>query len=144
MNMLIRSASRSATSAAQRGHRGDAGGQQLVGEPLVEVQAGRQRGPGPVGLDPRPGDGEPVGADAQALHQRHVLGPPVVVVARDIAGVPVPDGAWLAAEGVPDRLAAAVFADGALDLVSSGGHPPGESVREARHGKFAHPAIVAG
>ena len=40
-------------------------------------------------LDPRPGEREPVGLQAQVLDQSDVLGPPVVVVVGDIAGVAV-------------------------------------------------------
>ena len=77
-------------------------------------------------------------------HQRDVVGPPVVVVVGDVAGLAVPDRARPPAEGVPDRLAAAVVGYRALNLVRSRGDAPGEAGRERREGKIAHELIVAG
>ena len=73
------------------GHRVDAGGQQLVDQPVVEVQAGRVGRAGAGGLHPGPGDREPVRGDAQPGQQRDVLGVPVVVVAGHLAGAAVAD-----------------------------------------------------
>ena len=55
----------------------------------------------------------------------------VVVVARDVAVVAVDDGAGNAAEGVPDRVAAAVLVGRALDLVRGRRDPEEEVRREA-------------
>ena len=73
----------------QRGHGGDAGGQQQVHQPVVEVQAPLLNAPRPVRLDPGPGDREPVGVDAEFAHERDVFRRAVVVVAGDRRGVPV-------------------------------------------------------
>ena len=127
----------------QRGHRGDAAGQQRIGQPLVEVQAGRVGRAPAGGLDARPGEGEPVAADAEPGHQLDVLAPPVVVVVGHVGGLVVADGAGLAAEHIPDRLAAAVLGRGALDLERRGGHPPGEAAGEPRQGCAVHSAPSA-
>ena len=89
--------------------------------------------PGAVGLHARPRDREAVGLEAEGRHQVEVLAPAVVVVAGDVAGVAVGDGAGHAAERVPDRLAAPILVHGPLDLVGGGGGAEAESGREAGH-----------
>ena len=59
----------------------------------VEAHARRVERPGAVGLHPRPRDREAVGLQAERRHQVEVLAPAVVVVAGDVAGVAVRDGA---------------------------------------------------
>ena len=120
----------------QRQPRQDVGIQQLVDEPLVEVDALRVERAA-VGTHARPRGREPVGLQPHALHQRDVVAVPVVVVARDIAVVGVDDGAGHAAEGVPDRVAAAVLVGGALDLVGGGGGAEQEVRREGARGVLA-------
>ena len=77
----------------------------------------------------------------------------MVVIAGDVAGVAVLDGAGLVAEAIPDRLAAPVLARGALDLVGrrrgaeaeAGGEPAGRSGRRQRSGgrhPFTAPAVM--
>jgi hypothetical protein len=110
----------------QRGHRVDAAPEQLVHQPVVERDAGRVRRTAAGGLDARPGEGEPVPADAQVGHQRHVLPVPVVVVAGHVAGAAVGDAAGLVRERVPDGWTPPVLAHRALDLVRRGGHAPPE------------------
>ena len=46
------------------------------------------------------------------------------VIAGDIAGVAICDGAGGVAEDVPDRLPAATFLDGTFDLIRRGGGAP--------------------
>jgi hypothetical protein len=74
------------------GGRRDAGAEQLVDEPVVERQprlVHRSELPrGDLRGDPRPGDGEAVGPDAELPHDRDVLAVAVVVVVGDVAGVP--------------------------------------------------------
>src|SRR5690606_13497362 len=103
--------------------------QQLVDQAGVEVQALGVDRP-PVRHDPRPGHREPVGPQVELVHQRHVRGVPVVVVAGDVAGVPVHHRAGRVREDVPDRVAAAVLVTGSLDLVGRGGAAPEEVGRE--------------
>lgn len=113
----------------QRRPRLDAVGEQLVGQPVVEVQAPRV-GRAAVGTDARPRDGEPVGAEPELPHQRDVLGGAVVVVGRGFAGVAARDRAGTAAEGVPDRVGAPVLRGRAFDLERGGAGAPPEPRRE--------------
>jgi hypothetical protein len=114
----------------QRRGRLDAALQHPLDQPAVEVEALAQRRAEAVGLDPRPGDREAVGLDLQRLDQVEVLAPAVVVVAGDVAGLAADDVALLVDEAVPVRLAAAVLADGALDLVGRGGDAEAEAGRD--------------
>ncbi len=115
--------------------RADPGRQQAVHQPVVEVQAGL--------VDPvvgerhhaRPGDREPVGAEAEPAHQRDVLGPAVVVVAGGVAGVAAGHPAGGVREGVPDRRGAPVGVRRALDLVGGGGGAPEEVVGQGVQGE---------
>ena len=117
----------------QRHDRRDVALEQLVDQPCVEVEAALVERPATLREDPRPGDAEAIRLEPDLLHQVEVLRPAVVVVAGDVAGVAVLDHARRVAEAVPDRLAAAVLGDGALDLVGGRGGPPQEVSRE-RHG----------
>ena len=105
--------------------------EQCVDQPRVEVDAGFVERPAPVGLEARPGHREAVPADAEPGHQLDVVLVAVVVVVRDVAGVPVLDLAGCVRERVPDRRRATVLPDGALDLVARGCGAPGEARREA-------------
>ena len=108
----------------------DARAKQGVDEALVEVEAALVDGAGPHGQDARPADAEAVCARAQVGHQSDVLWVAVVVVAGDVAGAAIGDGARLAGEGVPDRRSSAVLGRCSLDLVGGGGEAPGEVGRE--------------
>ncbi len=125
-------------------HRGDATGQQRVGQPVIEVEPGRAGRAGPSRLDTRPGQREPVGVDAEVGHQGDILGPAVVVISGDVAGLAVPDHAGLATERVPDGYAPAVLGYCALYLVGGCRDTPGEARREPREIMIAHQAIVKG
>jgi hypothetical protein len=116
----------------QRGMRLDAGGQQLVDQAVVEVHARRVEGARTGGLHTRPRDREAVGIDAQRLHQRHVGGHAVVVVAGHLAGLAVAHLAGRGAEAVPDAFAAPVLAAAAFDLEGGRRNPPGERRRGLR------------
>src|SRR5690606_14593988 len=71
----------------ERHVRRDAGGEQGIHEPVVEVQAFGVHRAGAVGDDPGPGYGEPVGPQPDLPHQLHVVGVAVVVVTGDVAGL---------------------------------------------------------
>ena len=79
------------------------------------------------GQDPRPGDREPVRTDPEPGHEGDVVLEPVVLIARDVAGVPAADRSRPPAERVPDRHPAAVLADRALHLVRGRGGAPQET-----------------
>jgi hypothetical protein len=114
----------------ERGHRHDVALEEAVDEPCVEVEAALVQRPGAIGVDPRPGDAEPVRAEADIGHAVEVLAPAVVVVAGDVAGVAVLGRARRVAEPVPDRLAPAVLADRPFDLVGGRGGTPQEAIGE--------------
>lgn len=109
--------------------RGDARGEQAVHQAVVEVEPLGVDRAAPRRLDARPRDREPVGVDAEVPHERDVLGPPVVVVAGDVAGVAVADAARRVRERVPDGRSSPVLGRRALDLVRGGGDAPAEAVR---------------
>ena len=113
----------------QRRERGDARPQQRVHQAVVVREAGLVDRPGAVGHDPRPGDREAVGVDAELFHDPEVFGPPVVVIAGDVPRVPAGHLAGGMGEGVPDRGGPAVFADRSFDLVGRGRYAPGEASR---------------
>ena len=117
----------------QRHDRRDVALEQLVDEPCVEAEAALVSRPATLREDPRPGDAEAIRLEPELLHQVEVLRPAVVVVAGNVPGVAVLGHAGRVTEAVPDRLAAAVLVDGALDLVRGRGGPPQEISRE-RHG----------
>ena len=110
----------------ERHVRRDAVAEQLVDEPVVEVEPGRVDAAPALGQDARPGDREPERVEAELAHQRDVVAVAVVEVARDRAVVAVPDLAGRGAEPVPDAFAAAVFARRAFDLVRGGCGAPDE------------------
>ena len=90
---------------------------ELVEQRAVIVQAPLVDRAPAAGLDPRPGDGEAVGAQAEGGEQGHVLAVAMIGVAGDVAGVAAADLAWRMAEGVPHRGTAAVGGRRSLDLV---------------------------
>src|SRR5690606_15721331 len=98
---------------------------------VVEVEALFIGAALPFGLDACPGEREPVGVDAELLHERHVFGVAVVVVAGDVASVSVEGATRGMTEGVPGGRPAAALRDGALDLVGGSGGSPEEVVGEA-------------
>ena len=106
------------------------GGEQRVDQAIVEGEARGVRLAGAFGQDARPGNAQAVGLHAHRFEQRNVFRVAVVVVARDVARVPVPHGARLSREHVPDAQALAVFVSGAFDLVGRRGGAPHELFRE--------------
>ena len=113
----------------ERQPRRDLVREQLVDEPVVEREPARLDRTA-VGSHARPGHGEPVRRQAEARHERDVLGHPVVVVAGQVAVVGVVDGSGHAGEGVPDGGPTAVLGHRALDLVRRRRGPPEEAGRE--------------
>src|SRR5262249_5087637 len=101
---------------------------ELVEQRPVVVQAALVDGTPAAGLDPRPGDGEAVGGQAQGGEQLDVLAVAVVRIAGDVAGVAASDLAWGVAEGIPHRGAPAVLGYRSLDLVRGGRCAPGETL----------------
>lgn len=106
--------------------RRDAGREQAVDQPVVEVEPGSVHAAGALGQHAAPGDAEAVGAQAQFAHQRDILAPAPVVVAGDVAGVAACDAARLVREHVPVAGTGAVGQRRALDLVGRRGGSPEE------------------
>src|SRR3546814_6965653 len=71
----------------ERGERLNPVREQFVDQPLVEIEPGVIDAPGAVGQHPPPGDREAVRLQPERLHQRHVVAPAAVMIARDLAGV---------------------------------------------------------
>jgi hypothetical protein len=120
----------------------DVVGEEFVDEAAVEVDALGVGSAGASGEDARPADGETVGLEAHRFHEGDVLLVEMVVIVGDVAGVAVVGLAGSVGEGVPDGGTAAVFVDGAFDLIGSGGGAPeevfGEGVGEggfSAHGR---------
>mmetsp|Transcript_48257 Transcript_48257/g.149089 ORF Transcript_48257/g.149089 Transcript_48257/m.149089 type:complete len:216 (+) Transcript_48257:1685-2332(+) len=136
----------------ERDVRRDARRQQLVNEPVVEVEAllvDAARGPA-CREDARPSDAEAIVLQAHGLHEGNVGVHHAVVVTRNVACRPLGchrwvDGAWRVAAamaaigarhahrvrarvGVPDGGAPAALPVGALHLVGSRAQPPDESL----------------
>src|SRR3954451_22856669 len=114
----------------ERRERLDVVREQLVDEAVVEVEAGLVDRTAARRHDPRPRDREPERVEPELAHQLHVLGIPVVEVARPLPGVAVPNLPRRGAEAVPDAFSASVLLGRALDLVRRRGGAPEEVGRE--------------
>ena len=123
----------------ERHVRRDAVAEQLVDEPVVEVEALLVHVSAPARDDARPRDREAERVEPELAHERDVVAIAVVEVARDRAVVAVAHLAGRRAEAIPHALAAAVLVRGALDLVRRRRRAPDEVGRErakrlVRHG----------
>ena len=116
----------------QRRKRLDAVRQQLVDQPVVEIEALGIWRAGAFREDARPRNRETIGLGAQRLHQLDVFLVPMIMVGRGVAVAVVGDGPGRVGEAVPDRRAAAVLVDGALDLIGRGRGAPQKPARENR------------
>ena len=76
--------------------------------------------------DARPGGREAVGVEAAARQPFDILGPAVIVIAGDIAGVVALYPARRVGKNIPDALAAPVGIDRSLDLIARGRGAPDE------------------
>src|SRR5262249_37931747 len=82
--------------------------------------------------DARPGNREAVGFHAQLLDQADVILVKVVVIVGAVGVGAVADLARRVTESVPDRRAAPILIDRALDLIGRCRSAPGETARETR------------
>jgi hypothetical protein len=71
--------------------------------------------------------------NAQALHHTYVFLVLVVEIVSDISVIIIVNISRSLAEVIPDTWPASVFVGSALNLVSGGGHSPGEVSREVAH-----------
>ena len=114
----------------QSRERLDAVREELVDQPVVEVEALRVRRAGALRKHPRPGDRESIGLDAQRLHQLDVLLVAMVVVVGDVTGSARVRLARRVRESVPDRRRAPVLGRGAFHLIRGRRGSPEEAGRE--------------
>src|SRR5262249_37406901 len=105
---------------------------EVVEEPLVEVEALWIWRTGALRKYSRPRNGEPIRRGGKCLHRLHVVSISVIVIVGDVAVVVVANLSRRVRERVPYRRATAVLADGAFDLIGGGGGAP-----EKSHGKSA-------
>jgi hypothetical protein len=95
----------------------DAVRQQLIQQPVVEIEALRDWCADSLRDDTRPGNRKPIGLCAQRLHQLNVFPVPIIVIGRGVGVAVIGDGPARVGETVPNRWAATVFVDGSLDLI---------------------------
>src|SRR5215831_13457329 len=95
----------------ERRERRDAVGDEVVDEPVVEVEALRIWRAGALRKYPRPRNREPIRSGAERLHRPHVVSISVVVIVGDVAVVVVADLSRRVRERVPYRRATAILAD---------------------------------
>src|SRR5215831_10552470 len=96
----------------------DIGRHDPVDEAVIEFESLFVWATPSLGEDARPSGGQAVGADPEFAHQRHVLRPPVVMVASDVTVVVAENLTGNMAERVPNRRPAPVLGDRALNLIS--------------------------
>ena len=111
----------------ERRERCNAVRDEVVQEPVVEVEALRIWRAGTLGKYPRPRNREPIRSGGQRLHRPHVVSVSVIVIIGDVAVVVVADLSRRVRERVPDRRATAILTDGAFDLIGGGSGAPEKS-----------------
>src|SRR5262245_23090027 len=82
--------------------RGDAVGDKLVKEPVVEVEALWIRRAGALREYPRPGNREPIRSGSECFHRPHVVSVFVVMIVGDVAVVAVADLSRRVRKCIPD------------------------------------------
>src|SRR5439155_23828712 len=80
---------------------------------------------------------------AELAHQRHILGPAMIMVASDVTGIVAQNPPRQTGEGVPDRRPAAVLPHCALDLIGRRRGAPQETVGKARRHRTASPIAAS-
>src|ERR1700738_1810065 len=120
----------------ERRERRNVVGDEVVQEPVVEVEAFRIWRAGALGEYPRPRNREPIRSGGQRLHRPHVVSVSVIVIIGDVAVVVVADLSRRVRERVPDRRATAILTDGAFDLIGGGSgaqrNPAGKAREDSR------------
>src|ERR1051325_4029844 len=101
----------------KRGERLNPIREQLIDEPIVEVETLRIRWTITVWKHARPGDRETIRLDAERLHQLPVAFVEMVRIGRHGAGCVVNDTAGCVRKSIPDGWATTVFFNSAFDLI---------------------------
>src|SRR4029077_10668924 len=112
--------------------------EQLVDEPVVEVEGRLVHGAAALRDDARPEDGEAERVETELAHERDVVGIAMVDIARHLAVVTVSALARRRREAVPDALAAPVLGRSAFDLVRRGRSTPEKAERKCARRLIAH------
>ena len=102
----------------------NAGRQEPIDQLIVEANALSIDRLARVGNDARPGDRKPIGLRADLLHQLDILAKPMVMVAGDVAVIPVLHSAFAFAKRIPNARRATTFATCSLNLVGRCGRSP--------------------
>ena len=110
----------------------DAVFQELIDQPVVEIEPLGIRSAAAFRKHPRPRDRKSIGLDAEIPDQADVFLVAMVVIVGAVGVAAVLDLARRVRESVPDRTAAAVFVDGAFDLIGRRGGAPDEIFRKRR------------
>src|SRR6516164_1292038 len=105
----------------------DAVSDEVVEEPVVEVEALRIWRARALREYARPRNREPIRSESECLHRLHVVPISVIVIIGDVAVVVVADLSRRVRKRVPDRGATTILADGAFDLIGGGGGSPEKS-----------------
>lgn len=108
----------------------DVAGAQRIDETPIVVQAGFADCALAIGLHAGPGDGEAVNRDTELCHELDVRVDSVVVIASNVAIVPVVHSAGIVGESVPDRPTLPVVAGGTFYLICGRRDSPEKALRE--------------
>src|SRR5438552_2597149 len=118
----------------QRGIGFDAVSEEFVDQPVIEIEALGVWRAGAIGKYPGPCDRETVMFGTEIPDQPDVFLVAMVVLVGAVAGRLVLDLARRVRKSVPDRASAAVFIDGALDLIGRRGGAPRKTFGKAGGG----------
>ncbi len=105
--------------------------QQAVDQPPVEIEPALIDCARAAWENARPGDREAIALDTERLHEIQVLLVAVVMIACDVAGVAMLHPAGCMAKAIPNRLAATIGLDCALDLIRGCCDTPAKPCRKA-------------
>src|SRR5258708_22710619 len=126
----------------QGGERLDAVGQQLVEQPIVEIEAFRIWRARSFRENARPRDREAIGLCTQRPHQLDIVLVAMEMIVRDISIAAIGNFAGQMSETIPDRRTSSIFVDGAFDLIGRGRRAPSKVARKGGYGVLAgEPAL---
>jgi hypothetical protein len=118
--------------------------QQRVDEMIIEIEATLVDTSGATRQHAAPTDAEAIRLQTESLHERHVVAPAIIVIARDIPGVAIRRPTGTVRESLPYAGACTVGERTAFDLIGRRRGAPekriGETVRGARGGRGARGA----
>ena len=104
--------------------------QEFIDQAVVEIEPLGVRSAASFRKHPRPRDRKPIGLDAEISDEADIFLVAVIMIVGAVGVAAVLDLARCMSKSVPDRTAAAVLVDGALDLIGRRGRAPDEILRE--------------